>query len=79
VSISPNPASDFINLEYGFEQGTDLSVRVLNSLGQVMIQKDLTGVLAGTEQIAISSLPGGAYFVLLSNGKGTFAQKLIVR
>ncbi|GAB4256650.1 MAG: hypothetical protein Kow0027_23790 [Saprospiraceae bacterium] len=79
VSISPNPASDFINLEYGFEQGTDLSVRVLNSLGQVMVQKNLTGVLAGTEQIAISSLPGGAYFVLLSNGKGTFAQKLIVR
>lgn len=79
VSISPNPAASFINLEYSFEQNTDLAVKILNSLGQVVIQKQLTHALSGTEQIDISSLPGGAYFVLLSNGKGTSSQKLIVR
>ena len=79
VSFSPNPASDFINLQYSFEQSTDLSVRVLNQLGQVLIQKQLNNALAGSDQIDISSLPGGAYIVLLSNGIGTSAQKLIVR
>lgn len=76
--LSPNPASEFIILEYDFEQSTDLSVRVMNSLGQLAMQEHFNHVLVGSEQIDISNLPGGAYFVLLSNGKGTSAQKLIV-
>ena len=79
VTLSPNPASEFLRLDYAFEQSTNLSVRVLNPLGQVVMQKHLSNVLAGSEQLDLSLLPGGAYFVLLSNGKGTKAHKLVVQ
>lgn len=79
VVISPNPASSFINLQYNFEHSTNFSVKLLNSLGQEVLQKHFTKVVAGSEEIDISTLPTGAYYLLLNNDKGSSTHKLVVR
>ncbi|MCB0519466.1 MAG: T9SS type A sorting domain-containing protein [Lewinellaceae bacterium] len=78
LSLSPNPAGDFVNINYNFESSTDLNVRLINTIGQIMTIRNYENVLTGTEKIDISTLPTGAYMVVFSNGETTFGKRLIV-
>ena len=56
-SFYPNPVRDNLNLNYSKEI---TSVKVMNVMGQVVLQKSIN---ATTTQIEMSSIPAGTYFV----------------
>jgi hypothetical protein len=67
LSIFPNPASDKVNIQLPESwQGKNISIRIINQLGQVIIQKQLENV-SQIETINLNKLPSGIYTVRLSD------------
>lgn len=64
LSIYPNPASSFIEINNTFK--TDVELRVYNIIGDVVISKNIT---SGSEEIDISQLASGIYILAYDNGK----------
>lgn len=77
-SIFPNPANDqlTIRLNDGFSKNS--SLRILNSLGQIVLEKELS---AGekTVVIDIAGFAEGIYFLNITGEKSFVSQKLIIR
>jgi hypothetical protein len=78
VKATPNPANNYVNLSYNFETATDLQIRLINTLGQVLQTSKIKGAVKGIHVLDIATLPSGAYMVVFSNGENTVAKRLIV-
>ena len=79
ISISPNPASAYINLTFTSNQNANIHCSLLNLLGEKMMEENF----AATEGenhfiIPVSQLPKGIYFLKLEDGKGTVSRMLAV-
>ncbi|HYG16198.1 MAG TPA: S8 family serine peptidase, partial [Bacteroidia bacterium] len=74
IIVYPNPASEVLYVvnETPFH---DLTARVINSIGQVVAETQLTGNLSPVD---ISSLAPGIYYIKISNPKGDVTKKIIV-
>jgi hypothetical protein len=70
VSIFPNPTTDHVNIQLSESwQGKDLSIKIINQLGQSIIFKHLVNA-SQVETINVSKLPVGIYAVHLLNENG---------
>lgn len=65
ISISPNPASSFININSSID---NIQVSVYDAVGKKVVSQKLIG---GAAQINIGSLPKGVYTVIASDNAGT--------
>lgn len=73
--LFPNPSHDFVTIHYPKLNNTVLKVRVFSSLGETVLENELTS----DNLIDINSLSNGVYFVqLFGNGVNTAPQKLII-
>lgn len=79
IGLNPNPAGDFVNLTYNFESLTNLNVRLVNGLGQMLLERNLDNATTGSLRLDIASLPSGAYTVVFSNGEQAVAKRLIIQ
>ena len=63
INLYPNPSKDIININ--FESNlSNVSVEILNSLGDVLILENLADVSSKhTTQIAVHNLPSGLYLL----------------
>lgn len=74
VSITPNPATDFILLK-GLHGKNKITI--LNTTGQVLISQETDGV---TElQVQTGQLPPGMYILSISNEQGTITHRKLVK
>lgn len=66
ISISPNPASDFLNVKIESLEDA-LTIQIINMTGQIVMQKNLSnGNESYNQQLNISSLKPGLYYVIKS-------------
>jgi endonuclease/exonuclease/phosphatase family metal-dependent hydrolase len=67
----PNPIRDLLNIQLTSHQSTELNLRVVNTLGQVMVN-DLLQVNRGAQDFSFSSQgwPEGLYYVTLQDKHG---------
>jgi hypothetical protein len=71
--VYPNPAKDFLVLEtQGFASLQFQTYRISNMMGQMLLQAQ---IMDETQQIDVSGLPQGMYFITV--GEGT--RKFVVR
>ncbi len=80
VSISPNPASDKVNILASVAESASLNLAIYNNLGSTVFSKQASaenGLI--DETIDISHLSKGLYFLKLSSEKFNSTQKLIIR
>ncbi len=75
--LSPNPASDIINIDFGQVMNQTISVSVYNVLGKRVLSTTLSDV--SERQIDVSALKNGLYFVRLRNSKSEIVRKLIIK
>ncbi|MEZ5047623.1 MAG: T9SS type A sorting domain-containing protein [Chitinophagaceae bacterium] len=66
ISVSPNPATSLINLDFTTDQSEDLFYTVIDATGNVVLSKDLKS-LAGKNhiQIDLSSMASGIYHIMM--------------
>lgn len=74
VSVSPNPASDYVNIT---AEGVDgATVRIMDVLGN----KIMTSKIVGSKSIDVSEYRNGIYFIIVeSRGVKTVNRKVIIR
>jgi hypothetical protein len=84
LSLSPNPASDFITLTFGFINPTlkrrvdETAIKIFNTLGEMVttpsLQSNDTPPMEGNFRINISALSKGMYFVRIGNETAKFVK-----
>lgn len=74
VAIFPNPANDYLNLQ--FEQIFDGQIQLHSLAGQVVYQSVFQ---ATTHEIHIADLPKGVYLLHLQSTKGYYIQKVFIQ
>ena len=81
MKIFPNPAEDYLFVEFETSDNRPITISIVNQVGQVMISKVLTvNVGSITEKIDIRDLPSGIYFANIScNCIGQLTDKFIIR
>ncbi|HTX88317.1 MAG TPA: choice-of-anchor Q domain-containing protein [Bacteroidales bacterium] len=80
VSIRPNPAMDHVIISFRLDQPTQVTLTVLNSLGQVVAQPVNRVLREGEQEVYwnTGSLPAGIYYVQLQSGGRTASGKVVV-
>jgi len=74
VSVYPNPSSDKILVEISNLTST-MHIQIMNMMGQVVIEKsDLNAI----NELNISKLSKGVYFVTVADGKTKTTSKLVI-
>lgn len=75
----PNPAKDYFQLDYNFDNANNASVEILNVVGSVVRSQSIQG-LNGTAKIDISELNNGVYFYnVVVDGRKVASKKLVVQ
>ena len=75
VSVNPNPASNFINLNFDYSGAKNLSLTVLNNIGQEMNRTALGDNRSGNLELNTSSWAQGIYFIRFETADGSYTKK----
>jgi thiol-disulfide isomerase/thioredoxin len=80
VSVYPNPMNDQALIEVTTAENTDVSVRVLNMVGQVMTSRDF-GKMSGTNYLPLlaAEYPNGVYTVQVKMGEKMAVKKITIQ
>ncbi len=80
IMIYPNPARDMVNVNYGLETDQNVSIEIYNLLGNKVFAQEFGFQRASihNEQINISGLSNGLYFLRIIAGNAQITQKLKV-
>ena len=78
--IYPNPASVNANIDLNLASDQNVTINVVNMMGQTVYSKDLGTLAGGAHQIVLStsSFNSGIYFVNITAGANQMTKKLIV-
>lgn len=68
ASSYPNPAGDQLNVNYSLSQTADLTIEVLNSLGQVVSVQTVNNASQGTAEVSMTDMAAGMYYIRLTDG-----------
>jgi hypothetical protein len=80
-NIYPNPTTGISNIDLTLVKNANVSIQVVNMLGQVVSSEDLGYKTAGMHKLGVnaSNLTGGIYFVTVKAGNSTCTSKMIVQ
>jgi len=76
VSLYPNPSNGPLNLTINHFTGT-ADIKVLNNLGQIIIQKKMNAANTNGVVLDISKQPGGTYWISVQTDKDKAIEKLV--
>jgi plastocyanin len=82
VNVFPNPATTYVTVSYTLNEGSAVSIRLLNSVGMEVgeILHETQG--AGQYQTTYSlngNLAKGAYFIVMNSNQQTYVKSLIIQ
>lgn len=75
-SISPNPASNQVNLSVNFVKADHVNVQLVNNLGMQVLSKTFNGDI--NETFDVTNLTSGVYMVLLNGSDFRISRRLVV-
>jgi hypothetical protein len=80
VSVYPNPTMGEAQVEFNLTSGSDVTIEVVNSLGQVVKVEELGFVNPGvqSENIDLTELENGVYFVKVKTANASITKTLMV-
>jgi hypothetical protein len=71
VSVYPNPASTYVNIVLGGSATGNVSIRLINTTGQVLIEKTVSNAAGTTVPLNVSNFPQGDYLIVVVGSDGT--------
>lgn len=79
ISVYPNPTAGQFTIDVPLEAGSDVSIQVHNSLGQVVFSQNANGQTGVNKfVVGLESMPEGAYFVRVNTQEQTLRSTLIL-
>ena len=80
LSVYPNPANSFVNIELGLKTESRVEINVFNTLGEQVYQKSYGQLSAGTNSLGISTedLKSGVYLIRLQAGNKEYKHRMVV-
>jgi len=80
LELSPNPVFDKLNVSVSGTIGQDYKLSVINHLGQVLNQNQISlSNSSSTTILDVTNFGAGIYFMNLSSEKGTLTKKFVVK
>ena len=80
LAIYPNPSRDVFNVTFTSETIQDLKIRILNLIGEELINENLQQFIGEyTKQIDLSNNAKGIYFLEIETNDGVINKKLILQ
>jgi hypothetical protein len=80
LAIYPNPSRDIFNVTFTSETIQDLKVRILNVIGEELINENLEQFIGEyTKQINLTNNAKGIYFLEITTNNGVINKKLILQ
>lgn len=78
LKIFPNPASDFINLEFSMKKALDTDIFITDAVGRVIKQIDnMNNIFNYSKNIDISGFEQGIYFLNIKTKYGILSRKIL--
>jgi Secretion system C-terminal sorting domain len=71
VSVYPNPASTYVNVVLGGSATGNVSIRLINTTGQVLMEKTVSNAAGTTVPLTVSNFPQGDYLIVVVGSDGT--------
>lgn len=80
TNLYPNPASDQLNLQYTLQQASDIEILLLDELGRPVrtLVRGRKAMGEYTEQLSVSDLAAGLYYVRLRAGEAMETKAVVV-
>jgi len=77
IILSPNPASNYVTLSGSFFTA-DTKIQLFNTIGKVVLKKEVKHNNYTSNKIDVSDFPKGIYLLVLRNDKQTLTKKILV-
>jgi PKD repeat protein len=78
ISAFPNPMHEELNVLFNGNTSKQVTIKVINLIGQTMSEEHLSAVTAGySHKLDVSKLNAGIYFVEISNAEGSKQIKVV--
>jgi hypothetical protein len=77
LDVFPNPATRTVTVKASINTGSSVELMLVNMLGEIVYRKTISNQGAMNENIDVSTLAEGAYFVQLRSDMGSSYIKLI--
>ena len=71
VSVYPNPASTYVNVVLGGSATGNVTIRLMNTTGQVLMEKTASNAAGTTVALTVSNFPQGDYLIVVVGSDGT--------
>lgn len=78
VEIFPNPASNYINVKFAFEQPTDVAMELYNSVGARVVAQQAKGMRHNQTVLRLDGLAKGVYTLRLNTPQGSTIRKIVL-
>ncbi|MCB0588126.1 MAG: T9SS type A sorting domain-containing protein, partial [Phaeodactylibacter sp.] len=79
VKVFPNPANNLLNVNVDLPEAADnLAIRMVNTFGQVVVERYYGALQTGNLQIDVSNIPAGMYLVQVMDGNAQYTHSVIV-
>ena len=78
INLAPNPASDFVNVQFSFDKALDVEMKIYNTSGQVVLARKIGSVQRWNERLDVKDLPSGIYYLEIMSGTQRTNKKLFV-
>jgi hypothetical protein len=81
VTVSPNPASDFTNVQVSLSENTNVELNVYDLMGKLVMTNNYGVQSAGyhTFKVGTTSLNGGVYLFTVKIGNNQTSRKVVVQ
>lgn len=77
-NIYPNPSNGLFNLEVNLTSAQNVTVRVMNIVGQVVLQKSISNISSGIYSIDLTNEPKGIYFAEINTATEKTIKKITI-
>ena len=78
IILYPNPANNTLYVNAGTKKEGNISFKISNTLGQVVLDKTQSTVSGGNYQLSLDNISSGVYFISVSTPEKTITRKIIV-
>ncbi|MCK6641244.1 MAG: T9SS type A sorting domain-containing protein [Bacteroidia bacterium] len=79
VDVYPNPASDNVNINVQVEKQHDLTIRLINPLGQIVSEEIFRNSSGGTFMLDVADEAPGVYFAEIIAGNRRVMRKIMIQ